>query len=215
MSNAPVNRSLRYEETDQLIKSEQSKLNKSAHTHFKSEDSLFGPIEDDVSISQSSLAEGRVSHEGTYELKFIIHLVSVAAIGGFLFGYDTGVISGAQLYFVNDFPGITEGQKSMIVSMALAGAAVGSLFSGIVSDYCGRKRVIMFADVMFTIGSLLMGYAPNISILLLGRVVIGIGVGIAAQIVPLYLAEISPQEIRGRMISFNVAMITLGQLLAV
>jgi len=84
------------------------------------------------------------------------------------------------LYFVNDFPDITEGQKSAIVSLALAGAAVGSLFSGTYSDYYGRKRVIMVADVMFTLGSLLMGYAPTISFLIAGRIVVGIGVGIAA-----------------------------------
>ena len=104
----------------------------------------------------------------------------MAAIGGFLFGYDTGVISGAQLYFVDEFPDITEKQKEMIVSLALAGAAVGSLFSGTVSDYYGRKKLIMFADVMFTLGSLLMGYAPTITMLIIGRVIVGIGVGIAA-----------------------------------
>ena len=68
----------------------------------------------------------------------------------------------------------------MIVSLALAGAAVGSLFSGTVSDYYGRKKLIMFADVMFTLGSLLMGYAPTITMLIIGRVIVGIGVGIAA-----------------------------------
>ena len=68
----------------------------------------------------------------------------------------------------------------------------------------------MFADVAFTIGSLLMGFADTIQMLMIGRVIVGIGVGVAAQIVPLYLAEVSPQEIRGMLISFNVAMITIG-----
>ena len=103
----------------------------------------------------------------------------------------------------------------MVVSVALAGAAVGSLCSGTVSDYYGRRHVIMFADVAFTIGSLLMGFADTIQMLMIGRVIVGIGVGVAAQIVPLYLAEVSPQEIRGMLISFNVAMITIGQLLSV
>ena len=102
----------------------------------------------------------------------------------------------------------------MIVSMALFGAAIGSFFAGILSDYYGRKPVIMVADVMFTIGSIIMGYAQTINMLIIGRVIVGLGVGIAAQIVPLYLAEVSPQEIRGLMISFNVAMITIGQLLS-
>ena len=102
----------------------------------------------------------------------------------------------------------------MIVSMALLGAGIGSFFAGTLSDCYGRKPVIMVADVMFTIGSIIMGYAPSITMLIVGRVIVGLGVGIAAQIVPLYLAEISPQEIRGMMISFNVAMITIGQLLS-
>lgn len=106
--------------------------------------------------------------------------MSVAGIGGFLFGYDTGVISGAQLYFVNDFKDITERQKSMIVSLALVGAAFGSFFSGTVSDYYGRRSVILFADVAFTIGSLMMGYAATIHMLMLGRIIVGVGVGVAA-----------------------------------
>ena len=80
----------------------------------------------------------------------------------------------------------------MIVSMALLGAAIGSFFAGTLSDFYGRKPVIMVADVMFTIGSILMGYASSITMLIVGRVIVGLGVGIAAQIVPLYLAEISP-----------------------
>ena len=68
----------------------------------------------------------------------------------------------------------------MIVSLALAGAAVGSLFSGTVSDYYGRRRVILFADVAFTIGSILMGYADTVEMLMLGRIIVGLGVGVAA-----------------------------------
>ena len=68
----------------------------------------------------------------------------------------------------------------MIVSLALAGAAVGSLFSGTLSDYYGRKLVIIIADVMFTLGSLLMCYAPSIKMLIAGRVIVGLGVGVAA-----------------------------------
>ena len=80
----------------------------------------------------------------------------------------------------------------MVVSLALAGAAVGSFFSGTVSDYYGRRRVILFADTAFALGSILMGYADSVEMLMLGRIIVGLGVGVAAQIVPLYLAEVSP-----------------------
>lgn len=145
----------------------------------------------------------------------MVRLVAVAAIGGFLFGYDTGVISGAQLYFVDDFPDITDPQRSLIVSLALAGAAVGSLFSGTASDRWGRKKIILFSDVLFTIGALIMAFAPTIPILMLGRVIVGLGVGMAAQIVPLYLSEMAPIEIRGKVIAFNNAMICFAQLFSV
>jgi MFS family permease len=81
-------------------------------------------------------------------------LVSVAAIGGFLFGYDTGIIAGAQIWFKNDFPTITTTQTSLVVSLALVGAAIGALFAGILSDKIGRKKVIIVADVAFTLGAL-------------------------------------------------------------
>jgi MFS family permease len=101
------------------------------------------------------------------------------------------------------------------VSLALLGAAVGSLIAGTLSDKIGRKPVILLADILFTLGAIVMAISPTIAILMLGRVLVGLGIGIAAQIVPLYLAEIAPVEIRGRLIAFNTLMITTGQLIAV
>lgn len=106
-------------------------------------------------------------------------LTSIAAIGGFLFGYDTSSIAGSQLYFEDTWPAITTSEIALVVSLALIGAAVGSFFSGYVSD-----RV--------------------------GRFVVGAGVGVAAQIIPLYLSEMAPTEIRGKMVATNNAMITVG-----
>jgi len=155
-------------------------------------------------------------HEGqSYKTCFMVQIVSTAAIGGFLFGYDTGVISGAQLYFKDDFPDITDGQRSLVVSLALIGAAVGSLFSGTISDKIGRKKVILFADIMFTLGAIVMAWAPTITWLIVGRILVGVGVGAAAQIVPVYLAEISPVEIRGKVIAVNTVLITIGQVFSV
>ena len=102
-----------------------------------------------------------------------------------------------------------------MVSLALAGAAVGSLFSGTASDKLGRKKLILFADLLFTIGAFTMAFAPSIVVLMIGRVLVGLGVGVAAQIVPLYLSETAPLEIRGKVIAINTAMITGGQLFSV
>lgn len=145
----------------------------------------------------------------------MVKLVSISAIGGFLFGYDTGVISGAQLYFVNDWPNITDAQRSLVVSLALLGAAIGSLFSGAASDKYGRKKLIMLADVMFTLGSLVQAFAPVIPVLMVGRVFVGLGVGIAALLVPLYLSEVAPVEIRGKVIAINISLVTVGTLTSV
>mmetsp|Transcript_4348 Transcript_4348/g.5809 ORF Transcript_4348/g.5809 Transcript_4348/m.5809 type:complete len:80 (+) Transcript_4348:317-556(+) len=79
----------------------------------------------------------------------------------------------------------------------MVGAAIGALFSGSISDYSGRKPVIMIADVLFTAGALTMGFAPSIGCLMFGRFILGLGVGVASQIVPLYLSEVAPKEVRG------------------
>lgn len=92
----------------------------------------------------------------------------------------------------------------------MLGAAIGALFSGVTSDHYGRKPVIMIADVLFTVGSVAMGFAPTIWCLMIGRFILGLGVGVASQIVPLYLSEVAPIEIRGQLVAFNVLVITFA-----
>ena len=94
----------------------------------------------------------------------------------------------------------------------MIGASLGALISGSISDKIGRKKVILMADLFFTVGAVIMATAPEIWVLIVGRALVGIGVGIASQIVPLYISEIAPVEIRGKLISFNNFMITAGQL---
>ena len=103
----------------------------------------------------------------------------------------------------------------MVVSLTTLGAAMGSLFSGTLSDKIGRKPVILIADVLFTIGAVTMAWASSIRMLMQGRFIVGLGVGFAAQIVPLYLSEITPKEIRGKLIAMNICTITIGQVLSV
>ena len=126
-------------------------------------------------------------------------------MGGLLFGYDTGVIAGANLYIDTSFQNITNLDKELIVSLTLFGAAIGSLFGGPISDKFGRKPTILLADVLFTVGSLIMAFTPSIFILVVGRFVVGLGVGTAAMVVPVYLAEIAPTSIRGILVGANIA----------
>ena len=92
----------------------------------------------------------------------------------------------------------------------MVGAAFGAFFSGTISDWVGRKPVIIVADILFTGGALIMAYAPTITYLIIGRFTVGIGVGAASQIVPLYLSEVAPVEIRGKLVAFSVVMITIA-----
>ena len=100
------------------------------------------------------------------------------------------------------------------MSIALMGAAFGALFSGSISDKIGRKKVIIIADILFTIGAAVMALAPTVQVLMIGRLIIGVGVGAASQIVPLYLSEVAPIQIRGKLVAFNVTMIVFAQFLA-
>ncbi|KRX00110.1 Major facilitator superfamily domain, general substrate transporter [Pseudocohnilembus persalinus] len=155
-----------------------------------------------------------IGQEGNYSLPYIIKLTFVSAIGGFLFGYDTGVISGANLYLKNDFPDITDSDKEWVVSIALLGAAISSLLGGPMADKIGRKKTILIADFFFTSGALIMAISPSVAFLMVGRLIVGIGVGLAAMVVPIYLSESSPKEIRGKLVTMNTLFITAAQFLA-
>ena len=96
----------------------------------------------------------------------------------------------------------------------MIGAAIGAFVSGIISDRIGRKPVILLADVFFSVGSIVMAFAPNVNTLICGRVIIGFGVGIASQVVPLYLSEMAPVQIRGKIVAFNIIAVVGAQVLA-
>jgi len=135
------------------------------------------------------------------------------ALGGLLFGYDTGVISGAILFVTKDF-GLSPFMQGAVVAALLLGAMLGAACAGALSDRLGRKRLIMIAAVVFTIGALGAAAAPGAWALVAARFVIGTAVGSAALVVPLYLSEIAPTELRGRIASLNQLMIVIGILAA-
>jgi SP family myo-inositol transporter-like MFS transporter 13 len=105
-------------------------------------------------------------------------------------------------------------EKALIVSLAQLGAFVGALMAGPLSDRLGRKPVILAADVLFIAGSVLMYASPTATVLMAGRVVVGLGVGLASLIVPVYLAEVSPTEVRGAVVAIDVMVITAGQFIS-
>ncbi|KAF3455814.1 hypothetical protein FNV43_RR00456 [Rhamnella rubrinervis] len=147
---------------------------------------------------------------------YIVGLTVVAGIGGLLFGYDTGVISGALLYIKDDFEVVRESSllQETIVSMALVGAIIGAAAGGWINDSYGRKTATLLADIIFALGSAVMAAAPNPYVLIFGRLLVGLGVGVASVTAPVYIAEASPSEIRGALVGTNVLMITGGQFIS-
>ncbi|MBZ6494840.1 sugar porter family MFS transporter [Natrinema longum] len=153
---------------------------------------------------------------------FIYVVAALAALNGLLFGFDTGVISGAMLYIRNTFELATVFGYSMntslvegvIVSGAMIGAIIGAALGGRLADRLGRRRLILVGAVVFFVGSLIMAIAPTVEILIVGRIVDGIGVGFASVVGPLYISEISPPKIRGSLVSLNQLTITSGILIA-
>src|SRR5881275_107441 len=135
------------------------------------------------------------------------------ALGGVLFGYDTGVISGALLFIPNDFK-LSPFLQGAIVAALLLGAMIGAACAGRLSDQLGRRRLIMIAAVVFTGGALLAALAPTVWVLIAARFIIGLAVGSAALVVPLYLSEIAPTDVRGAITSLNQLMIVCGILAA-
>ncbi|XP_022158385.1 inositol transporter 1 [Momordica charantia] len=147
---------------------------------------------------------------------YVLGLTVVAGIGGLLFGYDTGVISGALLYIKDDFEAVKNSSflQETIVSMALLGAIFGAAAGGWINDVYGRKKATLLSDVVFALGAIVMAVAPDPYILIVGRFLVGLGVGVASVTAPVYIAEASPSEIRGGLVSTNVLMITGGQFLS-
>src|ERR1700744_4485217 len=139
-----------------------------------------------------------------------LFLVSfIAAMGGFLFGFDTAVISGALPFVVRDFrfDALMEG---WFVSSALLGCIIGVAFSGKLSDVYGRKKVMLLSAVLFFLSAIGCMLAPSAGLLIGFRLVGGLGIGVASMICPLYISECSPPESRGKMVALYQLAITIG-----
>lgn len=146
---------------------------------------------------------------------FIIVLTFVASISGFMFGYDTGYISSALISIGNDLGReLTYGDKEILTAATSLGALIAGLLAGIAADLYGRKTCILLSNVMFCVGAILQTAAFSFWQMAVGRLVMGFGVGIGSLISPLFISEIAPKMIRGRLTVINSLWLTGGQLIA-
>eukprot|EP00055_Hartaetosiga_balthica_P009702 m.39280 g.39280 ORF g.39280 m.39280 type:complete len:575 (-) comp6855_c1_seq2:200-1924(-) len=140
----------------------------------------------------------------------IVVLAAVfAGLGGFLFGYDVGVISGALLQLESRF-NLSDPQKECVVSLMLLGAIIASLCGGWIVDYFGRRNTIVGNSLIFIVGAILLCASSSLPVLFLGRIVVGFGVSLSAISEIIYVSEIAPANDRGKLVSINEIGITLG-----
>jgi SP family galactose:H+ symporter-like MFS transporter len=162
--------------------------------------------------SKTPLQQGDAPSQSTSRA-FVYVAAIFAALGGLLFGYDTGVISGAELFLKNDFT-LSTFALEVIVSGVLAGAAVGALLGGRLADLFGRRRLLIVTAIIFGVGGIACAAATSPAMLVLGRIIVGLGIGLASGTVPVYISEVSPADARGWQVSLFQLAITIGILLA-
>lgn len=146
---------------------------------------------------------------------FLYFICAVSAMGGLLFGYDWVVIGGAKPFYELYF-GISESPllQGVAMSTALVGCLIGAMVAGAAADRYGRKPLLMVAAVLFTVSAIATGLFNDFTLFNIARFIGGVGIGVASALSPMYIAEVSPTEIRGRMVSLNQMTIVLGILAA-
>ncbi|MDQ2753223.1 MAG: sugar porter family MFS transporter [Bacteroidota bacterium] len=143
----------------------------------------------------------------------VLLMAVVAATGGLLFGFDTGVISGA-LPFMKEYWKLSDANVEWITTTVLIGAIIGAIVSGKLSDYLGRKKMIIINAVIFIVGAIGCTYASSVNMLIVMRMFIGFAIGITSFVAPMYIAEVSPSRRRGALVTLNQLMITIGILVS-
>lgn len=150
--------------------------------------------------------------------KSIDLVVGIATLGALAFGFDTGVISGAlpfmELPFSEGGLSLDANQVGIVTSSLVLGAAFGGLLAGRMSDTIGRKKTLLIIALLFTVGALGTSFAPDVTVMVIFRVVLGLAVGGASAIVPVFIGELAPTERRGELVARNELLIVTGQLLA-
>jgi SP family arabinose:H+ symporter-like MFS transporter len=156
------------------------------------------------------------NNQANYNMAFIWLVCIVAAMGGLLFGYDWVVIGGAKPFYEPYF-GISDATpflRGLAQSSALFGCLIGAVLSGIISDKSGRKRLLILSGLLFTVSAVGTAFAGNFLFFNVFRIIGGIGIGLASNLSPMYIAEISPARMRGKFVSINQLTIVIGILAA-
>ncbi|MBN4075600.1 MAG: D-xylose transporter XylE [SAR86 cluster bacterium] len=148
-------------------------------------------------------------HNKKKNRSIILAITAVVAMGGLLFGYDTGVISGSQLYFTEYF-NLSNTQQGWAVSSAIYGCLFGALISGYLTKKISRKYTLIVSGALFIVSALGSGAADSLSVLAIYRIIGGLGVGMASMAAPMYIAEISPPKERGQMVSYYQLAVVIG-----
>jgi MFS transporter, SP family, galactose:H+ symporter len=154
-----------------------------------------------------------LSHVRLRGARFVYIAAFFAALGGLLFGYDTGVISGALIFIKREF-GLTTTAEEVVVSGVLLGATIGAIIGGKAADRFGRRRVLLVTAAIFGIGALASAVAPSPTILIASRVLLGSAIGLASTNVPVYLSEVAPPNTRGWVVSLFQLAVTVGIVVA-
>ena len=141
--------------------------------------------------------------------RFVYLATAISALGGMLFGYDIGVISGAILFIQKEFS-LSAGMEEIVVSSVLLGSLVGALVGGMLADRLGRRRLLIVTAIVFGLGAIGAALAPGTTVLVIARIIAGVAIGIASFVAPLYISEIAPVAIRGKLVSINQVALTSG-----
>src|SRR5580704_11969276 len=144
---------------------------------------------------------------------YITMIAAVAALGGLLFGFDTGIIAGAMLFIVPDFR-LGPAEQGLVVSAVTFGALFGALAAGTSADKIGRRSTNIVAGLSFIVGAGLSAIAPNVTALVVSRVIIGMAIGLSSVAAPMYIAELATARNRGKLVSLFQLAITVGILLS-
>lgn len=143
----------------------------------------------------------------------IVIIASCSALSGLLFGYDAGIISGALLFIKQSFP-VNSAEIGWIVAMVPVGALISSVFSGKISDVLGRKKTLFFTAFCFVVGALISALTKDIAFLMIGRLILGVAIGIGSCVSPIYTAELADEKQRGWLVNLFVVSVQLGVLLS-
>jgi sugar porter (SP) family MFS transporter len=144
---------------------------------------------------------------------FILRISSIAALGGVLYGYDMGIIAAAAIFVKRSFALSTLAEE-LVVSVVLIGAMTGAIIGGAVADQIGRRNTLIWAGAIFILGSLLAPLAPDVTVLIIARAIIGLGIGFTSVTAPVYVSELAPPQSRGMLIGLYQFALTIGIALA-